>query len=700
MTEEREITNFIELFNGEVIDECRGGSGGERSSPDFKENAFTKIFTENLKENGIIEDAECCYICKTTGKGNVKANGYYYDENTNQLTLLLSLMSDTNSKVPTPSEIAQLSKQPVRLFWLAITDEGIYKDLEPSSSEFSMMQRIYQLKEEIKSVRILILIEGIVDGMDKLNKIKAVKEDRIKFKFDIYDLRRLYRVTASDERFEDIQIDLATQFGTSLKCIHEKSINDSYETYITVFPAKILNDIYDDYGDQLLELNVRSYLQAKTKVNKGIRNTLNEHPEWFLAYNNGITIVATKVATSNNHDGNLQLTSITGMQIVNGAQTVASIHRAITVDNIPNISGVNVLAKITTVDPKLLNMVVPNISLYSNSQNKISEADFTSNHPFHIKIEILSGSIWVPGQQSRWFYERARGQYQVAKAKEGTEALRRRFEEKCPRKQMFTKTDLAKYVNSWLLLPHIVSRGAQKNYVYYMSFHNDKYGRDWLPEKDYYLELIGKAILFRETDRMAAELRIPALKANVVTYTIAYLRWRTQGRIDFKKIWDIQKLSSALEETLRSWIPQIHQKIVESAGDRNHGEWCKNAECWETVKLMNLNISDSFNEEINVNQPLPTVGREEERNAESLTSQDRENIALVIKIDAETLFKVQQWGAKNQSLASWQLGILHTLQGYATKGWSKVPSKAQARHVVDIMKKVVVESDIKVEGFN
>lgn len=58
-----------------------------------------------------------------------------------------------------------------------------------------------------------------------------------------------------------------------------------------VMPATILGDLYEKYGDRLLEQNVRCFLQARGKVNKGMRSTILNDPEMFFAYNNGITKV-------------------------------------------------------------------------------------------------------------------------------------------------------------------------------------------------------------------------------------------------------------------------------------------------------------------------------------------------------------------------------------------------------------------------
>lgn len=60
--------------------------------------------------------------------------------------------------------------------------------------------------------------------------------------------------------------------------------------YLAIIPGEVLYRLYDEYGPRLLEFNVRSFLQARGKVNRGIRDSLRNEPERFLAYNNGIVV--------------------------------------------------------------------------------------------------------------------------------------------------------------------------------------------------------------------------------------------------------------------------------------------------------------------------------------------------------------------------------------------------------------------------
>jgi len=195
---------------------------------------------------------------------------------------------------------------------------------------------------------------------------------------------------------------------------------------------------------------------------------MNE-PYMFFAYNNGITATAQEVETNVSETG-LQITRIKDLQIVNGGQTTASLFHTRRKAKAP-LDGIFVQMKLAVIDSQESETVVPRISEYATTQNRVNAADFFSNHPFHIRMEEFSRRIWAPAKQgeqreTKWFYERARGQYADAHAKL-TPGEQRRFKAENPKSQMITKTDLAKFENVWDEHPKWVNLGAQKNFAQY-----------------------------------------------------------------------------------------------------------------------------------------------------------------------------------------------------------------------------------------
>ena len=80
-----------------------------------------------------------------------------------------------------------------------------------------------------------------------------------------------------------------------IECVKSGTNPRKVESYLAIIPGETLYRLYEYWGSQLMELNVRSFLQVSGKVNKGIRTTLIEEPNMFFAYNNGIAATAEKI---------------------------------------------------------------------------------------------------------------------------------------------------------------------------------------------------------------------------------------------------------------------------------------------------------------------------------------------------------------------------------------------------------------------
>jgi len=237
--------------------------------------------------------------------------------------------------------------------------------------------------------------------------------------YNIWDISRLHRLVTSRQGKEDIVIDLIESFGESLPCLPAHIDTNAYQSYLIVMPGKMLAMLYDEYGARLLEKNVRCFLQFRVNVNKGIRNTIRNDPEMFFAYNNGITATAEEIDFDQSN-GMHKIRKLKNLQIVNGGQTTASIFSAKKKDRM-NLDKIFVQVKLSIIDPERSVEVVPKISEYANSQNKVNAADFFANHPYHIRMEEFSRRLWARPKegelrQTKWFYERARGQYLDAQA--------------------------------------------------------------------------------------------------------------------------------------------------------------------------------------------------------------------------------------------------------------------------------------------
>jgi hypothetical protein len=677
MHESKELVEFAQNLESEIVGQLHENQMNEEYTS-FREQIFTDLICENMVEFGVTEDVQSCFMDKKYNRGIMKVNAWCVNQDAGKVVLVVSLYQTEQLKTVHRKDLELAIQRAVRVFEAASAE--YHEEMEPASDAFSMVQRLAEVAESTLDLNVLILTNGIAAGQIEDVSLPVCGPS---IRWDIWDLVRLERCMASGKSYEAINIDLTRMRTGALHCLKMSSTEADYDAYMTIIPGDLLYQLYDEYGSKLLELNVRSFLQARGKVNKGIRDTIRHEPERFLAYNNGISATAEKIEVECNADGQLDIVSMEGFQVVNGAQTMASIHRARKVDQ-TDLDAVYVQAKITVIDSKLVMDLVPKVSRYSNTQNKVNEADFSANDPFHIEIERLSEKIWCPGEQIRWFYERARGQYQVARMKKGTTTARRKqFDGTTPRAQKFDKPFLAKYMNAWDKLPHIVSRGSQKNFVNFMT-SLQCHSQDWCPDEHYYRNLISMAIIFKKAEKIARQHKFPAYRANAVAYTVSLLSHKTIGRIDLQSIWQNQSVSDALADTMYTWMPEIVKEIEVSADGRNITEWCKKEECWRTIQTMDVEVPRELQNELAEGQALPTVGSNSGQRGEGLSHLDRENIAKTMQLSGEEWLAIHKW-ATESGMHSVMSGIALSLSGYAANDWMKVPSSKQSKQAVKLI---------------
>jgi len=682
---EAQFTEFLEAFSNQVSEARLGETEADEIMPvNPREIALTTTFLDAMADIGQVGDYEVVYFEKKLGRSWGKVNAYSISDDGSQVDLVTTFPGSGNGQdlksVPT-SEISTAVNN--ALHFLRSTRHPFHNEMEPASAEYDMVNRLHENYNELSSIRLLVLIEG------KANRLPEFKqsEDLPKVNIDIWDLERLFRAAASGLTYEPISINIEEILGKPLPCLSAPIISADHRCHFTIIPGNLLHDLYHQHGPRLLELNVRSFLQARGKVNRGIRDTLMKDPGHFLPYNNGISATVEEIELVSCPDGGQAIRSVKGLQIVNGGQTVASIHRAKNRDKV-DLSNVYIQAKITEVTPEHVDSLVPNISRFSNTQNKVNETDFSANHPFHVAIQQLSEKTWTPGETTRWFYERARGQWEVARIRGGTTpAQRRTFDQKTPRPQKVDKTLLAKTINACNELPHIVSMGGQKNFVHFMN-DLEKMGSTWEPDTHFYKQLIAKIIVFKHAEKIARQIKFEAYRANAVCYTVSMLVYRSAGRIDWDAIWDEQTVSEALDTTLRNWMPRIHENLVLTAGIKNVTEWCKKPDCWAHIRTLKLDFATGFESELTEGQSLPTVGMTTERRGakpRDLTTEEKNRQARVTRLGPDEWQSIISWMRSTEDYDNLSVKISGTILGYAAGGWNDIPSPKQTKRLVPII---------------
>ncbi len=400
--------------------------------------------------------------------------------------------------------IAELAFDRAQYFLEEVFSGRLAKEIEESSAAADLVELLQFKKEDIRKYKLLLFTDGFMSG--RITNIDTTMFENIPVERQIWDIERIYKNYTSSAN-EPVEVDfLEYTKGEGVPCLEASVANsDDYKSYLCIIPGEVLADIYDKYGSHLLEGNVRSFLSTKVAVNKKIRETILRSPQNFFAYNNGISATAIELKVENRPEGKF-IVFAKDFQIINGGQTTASLSNARYKDR-ARLSGIFVQMKLTLVDAdsEKSSELVRNISRSSNSQNKVSDADFFSTHPFHIRMEQISRRIFAPSTggaqfETKWFYERAKGQWLQAQM-QMTKSQKEKFVAQHPKKKVITKTDLAKVRNSWAGLPQTVSKGAQTNFLKYAEIIDENWNKnDSVYNEQYYKESVALMILFKYTE--------------------------------------------------------------------------------------------------------------------------------------------------------------------------------------------------------
>lgn len=556
----------------------------------YEELVFCGIVMDHMSDIGMTFEPVECHFEGKVGNANLRLSGYSISDESDQLDLFVSLYANAEEPITIPDAETKTAAEQCLRFLTLCAEGKMAPKLDPSSDVRSLAETLQAIYDDLEQVRVYVIT-------DRVAKSKSFKTREIGGKavrLEVMDIQRLHRHWSEGRPRDELIVDFKLVCGSPLPCVYVPGEND-YDYALTAIPAEALRLLYEQFGARLLEANVRSFLSVKGKgVNAGIQNTLRTAPERFMAYNNGIVIVADKMELDKaGSEGSTGILWLKGLQIVNGGQTTASIY--FTKKKFPDtdLRHVRVPAKIIIMredDSVKEEALVSDISRYANSQNAVRQSDLSANKPFHVEIEKLSRTVFCPDGVGQWFYERAAGSYNTLLTREGTTPARLKLlKESIPAARRITKTDLAKYINAWDKKPDIVSLGSQKNFDKFMAGLTPVDGKEVpMPTVADYKAMIAKAKIYRDAQKLLRPM-FQAFQANVTTYTVSLLSEKLGHRIDLEKVWNKQAASPQLLAQIAVWAKEVNDVLHTSAGGKMVSEWSKRPECREAV--MNAHYS-------------------------------------------------------------------------------------------------------------
>lgn len=591
-------------FWTDIISSCQNDL---ESSTEYPQVIFFEKFEDILEDNNVFSGLNFHYFESKNSSRKYRQMHIDYGmvDNTDNSINLLTVDYDP-SHISTITNDKRDDMYGKMVSFITNVKKGYFQENNLESDPiYSFVTEIIRKLPTTDNLNLFILSSNVKSNTLKELPLQMVdiggKEINVVLK--IIDIQYLFNSSLSTRKTDPVNIivsDINNGKVTGIKCLPANIQGDGYEAYLAVLPGDFLSEVYRLYGGRLLEKNVRSFLSVRGNVNKGIRNTIRTEPDKFFTYNNGIACTASSIKTENKNDG-LYITELNDLQIINGGQTTASLRNAVLTDkdHIVDLTKVFVPMKLTVLDESIpddeRDIMVGNISKYSNSQNKVSNSDLNSNSPFYVQLEKLSRRIYTPtmtdGHQTRWYFERSRGQYERDQM-ELTDAKRKQFKAYNPRNQMMKIVDIAKFYNSVNERPFEVSWGGQMNAEDFQLTMQKMYEKNPVFVNDHFFKLIvSYGILFqksreiiRNTDTYAQH---SGILAQVVPYTISMLMHLVRDMkldLDWKDIWNKQDLPQLLKDEIKSLGKWVINVLVDPSREKdNVGEWAKLDKCWKNM---------------------------------------------------------------------------------------------------------------------
>lgn len=646
----------------------------------LRPQAFFETVCEDLVSIG---DLTKNYTYAEYIKKGIEAFGYDFDEERGILTIL-NHQYFQDDEIQTLTRTQLDSKFTRMKTFLKKSLEGFYSQMEETSDAYSMAYNLkkHNDKNQILKLRLMLLTDGKVTRT--LTDISSETFLSFPTEFRVVDIEYLHKIYSTAGGMGEFEVKV------NLPYLKINQDSDSYQSYLTVINGNSLVKIYDDFGQKLFEQNVRTFLQFRGNVNRGLRNTIDTAPEMFFAYNNGITATASSIEFSD--EGNINL--IKNFQIVNGGQTTSAIYAASIISKI-DVSKISVQMKLSVVkDPNNQDEFVSKVAEYANTQNIINKSDFFSNNPFHKDMKDYSTRIFAPAtdgvqRRTHWYYERVRGEYLNNQAYLSTDD-KRKFLLENPKHQLIDKILLSKAENSWHQIPNVVSKGAQDSFKKFADTISEILENDNLAiTETYFKDTISRIIMFRSVERLITKSSWydGGFRAQTVTYSVAYLSsmMKEMGlNLNFNLIWENQSLPESLFDILDKIAEKVYFKITSPpTGYANISQWTKNLKCWDSVKELKIEFIDLDNSLFVDSQEIKYIQKEEKKKKTVDTGIDKQ--IQVLSTSIQSWKKLNNYYTQDKSalkLSSMHADILFKM----ANGKILMPSEKQSAILYNLKK--------------
>lgn len=648
-----------------------------------KAQIFTQKIGSFLEQDGDVADITWSeYI-----QSDIEFSGYAYDEERKLLTIVGSQFFPGEKIETLTKDLYERKFKKMKLFFEEAVNsmQPLYSVMSPGDEAVESAKYIYDLfaANGIQRLMFLIITNGTLTRNTKVIPFETIQN--LRADFQVFDLKDIFRISTQENNLQEIEVSVNDYTKEGLLCLPASLEAQDYASYLVVMPGEVLAQIYDKYGQKLLEQNVRTFLQFKGNTNKKMQITIKEEPERFFAYNNGLTCTASSIEVEK-QDNILKIVRLNGLQIVNGGQTTSVIYNCY--KNKLDVKNIFVQMKLSVVSKEEEYAdFVGKVARYANSQNPVKESDFFSNSPFHKTFKELSERIWAPmsgGLQikNKWYYERTRGQYLNEKAKYSRDGKEKEFLLRYPKEQMIDKHVLAKTEMIFSNFPHLSTKTNQA-FPKFAKQIEDMLEKDELSiNESYFKEAVAKIILTKKTDKLIAEAEWAksrkSVRAYIKAYALALLNKYVkehEAYLNYADIWDRQDISEAMEQVLDICINAIRTYIEAQENEADLREKFSREYTWKEIQQLNLDIPENLFKNITTNKETVKFEKKEAKKQQAVDN-GIERQSFVVTLPFPVWEKMLLFYEANKTLCSLkEFEIL----GKMAKGYLLPPSEKQAQ---------------------
>lgn len=613
------------------------------------EQQFTETVLEYIKEEGAAVSPELFYCInkectRPTEADYYKINAFDYSESAGILDLFITIYLEADGLTELKkNRIDQAHNALAHFLTKCVRDEKMYQHFIKEDSEVAEV--VGTISEEFKNknvslIRFFVLSNGQLKADYNSASELKIGDIEYDFEFNVWDICAIRNSEIAAQHDGAIDIDFETEYAHSIECL-ELGENGGVKSYLAIMPAEILARVYKKYKTRLLNQNVRNYLGGTIKVNKGMAKTLRDDPAMFFAYNNGISSTALKVGLRRDDGGKVYITNVTNWQIVNGGQTTNTIFSMFSRNfNMQNAYVTLKISEINFDDEKKKEEAISHIARFANSQTQIKESDLAANIGYMLKLDDISKSEWTPvnsvRRNTQWFFERMRGQYDNAKGEPRTKKAKD-FVAQHPKRQRFTKTDIAKWEMAWAGRPDIASKGGEQSFDF---FHKKSLKTDSIiVDRNYFHQLIAKAIIYQSISDICKQNGIKGYVNIICNYVLATLAWKSRESLDLDYIWNHQEIHPAMRVAIEQEADIVNKYILKLGQEGlNPSVKAKNEPFWKDITLRMVGLPE-------LDKVLLSSNEDE------LTAENQEKIEQFEKLPSNMWRQLSVWGKDARKLS-------------------------------------------------